>query len=681
VGALFQGFLLPPAGSPRRRVWLLLLPGSVVVALALAASLIGWLALGVEQAAGGERFSLLFPYLRPALELTQGLGRGLLAPLLAVLSLGGLWLALLRQPRVRRRRWLLLTALLALLVLDTGVDVAFTEGNGAVMDALNARSAPAFWGTALGLVGIYLLTMPLQFLNTYGQQRFALAWRDAATAALATGYLEGRAYFRLESDPDLITRLDNPDQRIAEDINRSVFSATDLAFGFSASLLSLGAYLLVLLRIGPVLVFTLLVATLVGNGVIVRLVRHLAGLNTRQQALEADYRYALVHVRSHAEGLAFLRGERPVALELRRRFTRLLANFERLIRWRTLLQQSSGLYGFLMQFVPYLVLSVAYFSGRVSLGQLTVASLAFSQVQASLSFLIDRADGFAGLFASLARISDLGSELGTGLETSLAPADSLPEDSPSSPAMAPAARINPDAASPAEGITTDAAALEPAWMEPRQPQPLLRLRGLEVRHPARPLALVRRLDLELASGERLLITGPSGCGKTSLLRVLGGLVPAAAGDLEWTGRPSLMVLPQKPYLPLGSLRDQLLFPAVALPGWDDGRLRGLLERVRLGELSRRTPDLAQREDWERLLSGGEQQRLAFARLLLHRPALVVLDEATSALDGTNEEHLYRLLIAAGCALISVGHRPSLRAFHQRELVLDGEGGWTLLALS
>ena len=220
-------------------------------------------------------------------------------------------------------------------------------------------------------IGIYLLTLPLQFLTSYGQKRFALAWREAGTTTMVGGYLADRAYYRLESDPQLQQQIDNPDQRIAEDIGNSVFSATDLAFGFCASLLSLAAYLLVLLGIGPLLVITLLAATLLGNGLILRLVRRLAGLSVRQQGLEADYRYALVHVRSHAESLAFLRGEAAVAQQLRRRFLRLLENFERLIRWRTLLEQCTGLYGFLMQFVPYLVLSAAYFGGRVSLGQLT----------------------------------------------------------------------------------------------------------------------------------------------------------------------------------------------------------------------------------------------------------------------------------------------------------------------
>lgn len=702
---LYQGFLLPRRPQRRALAWLPLLPCAATAALASAATAIGLAALLVEQLVGGARFAALFPYLRAPLQLFRRDGHAMLAPLIAAAALGLLVLLLRRLSAPLRRRWLALTALLALLVLSTGVDVAFTEGNGAVMDALNAREAGAFWGTALGLIAIYLLTLPLQFLTSYGQQRFALAWRDAGTTTMVGGYLRKRAYFRLESEAALAERIDNPDQRIAEDIGNSVFSATDLAFGFCASLLSLAAYLLVLLGIGPGLVVTLLVATLLGNGLILRLVRRLAGLSVRQQGLEADYRFALMHVRSHAESLAFLRGEAAVAQQLQRRFQRLLANLERLIRWRTLLAESTGLYGFLMQFVPYLVLSAAYFGGRVSLGQLTVASLAFGQVQASLSFLIDRADSFAALFASVERISSLGEAVGSGLETLPVPgpsADDAPEAPRAGEAMPERATQAAWARPPAAG--TGATAVPAA----NAAAPLLRLAQLIVSHPARALPLLHGLDLELHPGERLLVTGPSGCGKTSLLRVLGGLLPAGGGRITWPAPVSLIVLPQKPYLPLGNLREQLLFPSGCapqpntLPGptpkaeafWaggptalpplqaasDDAALQALLRRVHLQELAERHPDLAVEEDWERVLSGGEQQRLAFARLLLRQPDLVVLDEATSALDEANEAHLYGLLIAAGCALISVGHRPGLRKYHQRELRLDGHGGWKLVSL-
>lgn len=721
---LYQGFLLPPRPRRRALAWLPLLACAVSAALGGAATGIGLAALLVQQLVGAPRFEALFPYLRTPLQLFRSGGHALLAPLITLVALGLLTLLLRHLAEPLRRRWQALTALLALLVLSTAVDVAFTEGNGAVMDALNARSAAGFWGTALGLIAIYLLTLPLQFLTSYGQQRFALAWRDAGTGAMVDAYLRQRAYFRLESEAALAQTIDNPDQRIAEDIGNSVFSATDLAFGFCASLLSLAAYLLVLLGIGPLLVITLLVATLLGNGLILRLVRRLAGLSVRQQGLEADYRYALVHVRSHAESLAFLRGEAAVSQQLGRRFRRLLDNFERLIRWRTLLEQSTGLYGFLMQFVPYLVLSAAYFGGRVSLGQLTVASLAFGQVQASLSFLIDRADSFAALFASVERISSLGAALGNGLETlpqpspdhrgssqarsaaspgALSDQTSSPEEAERAPH--PAGALSAAAASAAAAAGSLDAPGSPARIESA---PLLRLEQLVVSHPDRARPLLQGLDLQLRPGERLLVTGPSGCGKTSLLRVLGGLLPAGGGRIAWPAALTMMVLPQKPYLPLGSLREQLLFPSgctpadaggqggahppelacgegpVTLPplsrASDDQALRRLLQRVHLQDLAGRHPDLAVEQDWERLLSGGEQQRLAFARLLLRRPELVVLDEATSALDEANEAHLYGLLIEAGCALISVGHRPGLRAFHQRELRLDGQGGWCLRTL-
>ena len=677
LARLFQGHLLPP-GRRRWRVALLLLPLALLTAVAGSACLIGLFALLLQAALGASRFAGLFPYLQPPLRLFLQDHHWLQAPAVALTALLAWRLALQRLLPALRQRWLALTGLLALLVLTTAVDVAFTEGNGAVMDALNARSASGFWGTALGLIGLYLLSVPLQYLYGTGQQRFALAWRTASTGALVAGWLRDCAYFRLESDPQRRQQLDNPDQRIADDIAHSVSTSTELAFGFGASLLSLAAYGLVLLGLGPALLLTLLLATLLGNGAILRLVRGLARLNSRQQALEAHYRYALVHVRSHAEGLAFLRGERRVGRELGRRFRRLRCNLERLIRWRNRLDQATALYAFLMQFVPYLVLSGAYFAGRVSLGQLTIASLAFGQVQASLSFLIDRADAFASLFASLGRISSLGDALGVGLHTA--------------PAAPPPAALQPPP--PGADVSREPAADATALA----PTPLLRLHQLEVRPPGRPEPLLRRLDLELRAGERLLITGPSGCGKTSLLRVLGGLLAPADGRLEWPDSPSLMVLPQRPYLPLGSLREQLLFPGgrPAGPGIDaaagpispppllgpsdDRALRALLARVRLEELLSRYGDLHAEEDWERLLSGGEQQRLALARLLLHQPDLAVLDEATSALDGPLEAHLYGLLLDCGCALLSVGHRPSLRDYHQRELRCDGEGGWRLLPI-
>lgn len=634
--SLAGDLLLPPAqgrSATTRSLWRLgalvlasgaLALGTAVVLLGAAAQLIAWL-LGPHQ------LDLAFPYLGRALRTYTTDRQGSVALAVALTGLAPWWLLQRRLAVDLRRRWLVLTLLLGLLVLSTAVDVAFTEGNGAVMEALNVRSAQRFWGTAAGLTAIYLLTQPVQFLTTYGQERFALLWRDRSSRTLWQAYLAGHAYYRLE----LAGSIDNPDQRIAEDIDRSVVRSTSLFFGFFASLLSLTAYVLVLFSISGVLVLTLLIATLAGNAAILQLVRRLASLSFRQQALEADFRFALMHLRSHAESVAFLRGEARERSGLERRFARLLVNLERVIRWRTFVGQGSGLYSFVMQFVPYLVLSGAYFGGRVSLGQLTVGSIAFGQVQVALSFLVDRADEFSGLFASLHRIGEL------------------------------------------RGATAAAAGATPT-PGLRNARPELVLEKLDIADPGGDGLLIRGLDLRLVAGQRLLITGPSGCGKTTLLRVLCGLVPAACGRLLTPSPQDWMVLPQKAYLALGSLRDQLLYTCpVQAPAPPDAELRRALTLARLDTLLSRYPDLDVEADWDQVLSGGEQQRLGFARLLLHPSPFVVLDEATSALDLETERHLYGLLLQADLAVISVGHRPSLETFHQRILRLDGHGAWSV----
>ncbi len=647
-----QPQLSQPPQAPQRPLlaFAVLLLVAVALALGLSALVIGAAAQLLDAVLGQARLDLAFPYLRSALNLSGSAQIRLLAVGLTLAGLLGAWLAARRLGRVLARRWLALAALVLVLVVATAVDVAFTEGNGAVMEALNVRSAERFWGTAAGLTAIYLVTLPVQYLNSYGQQRFALAWRDRTTTVLSDAYLSGQNYYHLESRAAGVGGIDNPDQRIADDIQRAVFSSTDLFFGFCTSLLSLAAYVLVLFQISGLLVLTLLVATVLGNGVIVQLVRRLATLGFRQQSLEADFRFALMHVRNHGESIAFLRGEAREARGLRGRFARVLLNLERVIRWRALVDQGTGLYGFLMQFVPYLVLSGAYFSGRVSLGQLTVGSIAFGQVQAALSFLIVRADDFSSLFASLHRIGELRGAM--------------------------ADRPRPTHASP-PGANPPGAIAAPGRAPER---PRLELCQLSVADPGGGPLLIERLDLRLERGERLLISGPSGCGKTSLLRVLCGLAPAAAGSFSGPSPSEWMVLPQAPYMTLGSLREQLLYGLpLEAPPLPDGVLREAMADAGLSSLGERYPDLGAQEDWARLLSGGEQQRLGFARLLLAARPFVLLDEATSALDLDAERQLYGLLQRHGIAVISVGHRPSLREFHQRLLRLDGHGGWRLEA--
>ena len=195
--------------------------------------------------------------------------------------------------------------------------------------------------------------------------------------------------------------------------------------------------------------------------------------------------------------------------------------------------------------------------------------------------------------------------------------------------------------------------------------------------PQSDRVLIRQISLEVSHAQRLLVVGPSGCGKTSFLRMVSGLWDPAQGTVERPPISELLFIPQKPYMILGSLREQLCYP-LQPDRFSDEQLRHVLEEVKLPALVQRYPDLDIKQDWPRLLSLGEQQRLAFARLLLNSPQFVVLDEATSALDVATEKHLYNLLAQREMAFVSVGHRPTLRSFHDTVLELDGQGGWKLI---
>jgi putative ATP-binding cassette transporter len=210
----------------------------------------------------------------------------------------------------------------------------------------------------------------------------------------------------------------------------------------------------------------------------------------------------------------------------------------------------------------------------------------------------------------------------------------------------------------------------------RDAQSLL-VRHVDLVPPGSDRRLIHDLSLEVAPSQRVLVVGPSGCGKTSFLRLVSGLWPPSAGEVERPPLSELLFIPQKPYMILGSLREQLCYPQDP-QRFSDEHLRSVLEEVRLGALVQRYPDFDIKQDWPRLLSLGEQQRLAFARLLLNSPRFVVLDEATSALDVSTEQHLYELLAQREMAFVSVGHRPTLKSFHNLVLELDGQGGWKLM---
>jgi putative ATP-binding cassette transporter len=326
-----------------------------------------------------------------------------------------------------------------------------------------------------------------------------------------------------------------------------------------------------------------------------------------------------------------------------------IRNYNRLIIWEALISVIQRSYDYFSRFLPWLVIAPIYFAKEVDFGVFGQASIAFSQVLFSVSYIVNNVDRLAAFSASISRlegfqgkVEQIGGEM-AALMDSQAAASSV------APLGADAGAVRPDS---------------------------ILVSHADVVPPRSGRTLIRDLSLEVTPGQRLLVVGPSGCGKTSFLRLVSGLWPPARGQVSRPPEGELMFIPQKPYMLLGSLREQLCYPQ-SVDRASDSQLRHVLEEVRLGELVHRYPDLDIKQDWPRLLSLGEQQRLAFARLLLNGPAFVVLDEATSALDVATEKRLYELLLQREMAFVSVGHRPTLKDYHDTVLELDGSGGWRL----
>ncbi|MDA0291615.1 MAG: ABC transporter ATP-binding protein/permease, partial [Cyanobacteria bacterium] len=429
--------------------------------------------------------------------------------------------------------------------------------------------------------------------------------------------------------------VDNPDQRISEDARNFTGTSLDFVVGVLEALLTFFSFIIVLWSISKSLTLALITYAIGGTTLIIYIGRKLVKLNYQQLKLEADFRYGLVHIRDNAESIAFYKGETQESQEAQRRLGGAIQNFDRLIIWQALINMIRRSYDYLSRFLPWIVIAPIYFAKKVDFGVFSQASIAFGMVFGSVSFIVNNIDQLAAFSASINRLE--------GFQSTI---ESLPV-----PALEAKERSNHSGS--------------------------ILLRDASVVPPGTNQVLVKNINLEVGPSQRVLVVGPSGCGKTSLLRLVSGLWPSGSGEVERPPLGELMFIPQKPYMLLGSLREQLCYP-LAQTRFSDSQLRNVLEEVNLAGMISRYPDLGIQQDWPRLLSLGEQQRLAFARLLLNSPQFAVLDEATSALDVATERRLYGLLAQRDMAFISVGHRPTLTAFHNTVLQLDGSGGWSLL---
>jgi putative ATP-binding cassette transporter len=525
----------------------------------------------------------------------------------------------------------MLVVLLLLTVAVNAMNVVFTDVSGTLMTALSGKNAPVFLHEMLILFVYYVIGTPIVVYAGYLQSLLGLYWRRWLTHRFLDDWLGGRAYYRINAE----RAVDNPDERISQDINSFANDALNYLLSVLGSLITFFSFVVMLWQISPLLMGVVVVYAVGGTVVTVWLGRPLFGLNFAQLRKEADFRFNLVHVRRNAESIAFYQGEAQEAAELRQRFREVVTNFRWLIGWQRNLGFFQTPYNYMIGLIPALVIAPLYFSGKAQFGTITQASMAFGQILGALTLVVGSFDGLSGFVARINRVA--------GFAQALRGEDRVP--SPQRPVL-----------EAAEG-------------------PSVVLDRVTLMTPRYERVLVRDLSAAVRPGEGLLVVGPSGAGKSSLLRAVAGLWTAGEGRVERPPLSEMMFLPQRPYMALGSLRRNLTYPGAAAVG--DDRLRAVLERVDLADLPERVGGLDAELDWADVLSLGEQQRVAFARLLLLRPRYAVLDEATSALDLPSEDRLYRLVVEGGTTLVSVGHRPSLRRYHRAVLELPGDGTWRL----
>ena len=532
-------------------------------------------------------------------------------------------------------RGLLLGVVLFLLAY-TGLSVVLNNKRGVLISSLSAQDEPRFWQTVIIFIGVLVIYAPLLAGYTYLRDRLSLQWRKWLTHRFVDNYFRDRAYYNLHISE---SEIDNPDQRIAEDVRSFTQESLTFLLVLVESVLSVIAFSSVLWGISKPLVFFLVLYALIGTLVTtVVFGKPLVKLNFEQLKKEANLRFSLVRIRENAEAIAFYRGEEQESNQVKHRFLDVFENVKRLLVWELNLNVLTNAYEFIPFVLPALVVAPAIFAGEMEVGKVSEAQGAFVRVFFSLNVVVARFQQLTTFGAGINRLYTF-AEFLEQTEATQASEEQKPQ---------------------IQTIEADRLAVE----------------HLSLQTPNYQRTLVEDLSIELPAGQGLLVMGASGCGKSSLLRAIAGLWHSGKGAIVRPESDQILFLPQRPYMVLGTLRDQLLYPNTHLEV-EDEHLKQVLEQVNLAGLDERFGGFDAEQDWADVLSLGEQQRLTFARLLLNKPNYAILDEATSALDLGNEERLYQHLREKGTTFLSVGHRSTLANYHQSVLELSQDKTWQL----
>ena len=550
------------------------------------------------------------------------------------------------RQRGDRLAWLLTASLVVLILVNLGAMYGINLWNRAIFDALEKRDS----GTVLHLAAVFF---PLAFasvlfgvINVWARMTTQRRWRAWVSDAVISRWLKNGRYYQL----NLVSGdHQNPEGRLTEDLRVSTDAPIDFAVGVLQAALSAVTFIAVLwtiggaleiavggfdLRIPGFLVIAAVFYAVLASGAMTVVGKRFVAVSEDRNQAEADYRYQLTRVRENGESIALLGGEEEERAGINRSLHTVLLRWRDLCRQHmktTIVSQSSSL---IAPVVPLILCAPKFLDGTMSLGVVMQAASAFTIVQAAFSWLVDNYPRLADWNASARRIASLMVSL-----------DALEK-----------AETGDGFNRIARGETDDAA---------------MKLINFSVALDD-GTAVVGDTEIVINKGERVLVAGESGTGKSTLVRAISGLWPWGGGEIQIQRDSRLFLLPQRPYIPTGTLRRAVAYPGAA-EDWEPEQIKDILDKVGLAHLKDKLEEDA---PWDQTLSGGEKQRLTIARVLLHRPDIIVLDEATSALDPKSQDELMKLLSEAmeGLTIISVGHRPELEQFHSRKIVLERRSG-------
>jgi putative ATP-binding cassette transporter/heme-transporting ATPase len=531
--------------------------------------------------------------------------------------------------------WGMLALMVLSIILLVSVDAFASFWNRHVLDIVIeqrdlSKYLETLWLSSFLIVLITCLVALAQFVR----KKVALDWYKWLSNNTLKQYLSDRAYYKI----GFTSGLENPDQRLSQEIE----PITTITLRFLTTLLEKSlqmiTFLVILWTISQEITIYLVIYTISGNFIAVYLTQELNKINRAELNSKAEYNYALTHVRDHAESIAFFRGEEQEEKIIERRFNNIIKNAEQRINWERFQDLFNRGYQSAISVFSMFILTPMFIQDKIDFGEISQASLCCFLFSNALGQLVSEWGTSAKLSNYIERLASFSDGL---KRVSLEPKN-------------------------LGRITT---------VEDNR----LAFENFTLQTPDYEKVIVENLSLSVPSGKGLLIVGPSGRGKSSLLRAIAGLWNAGTGRLVRPDLEEMLFLPQRPYIILGTLRDQLLYPHTT-DQITDQELEKILEKVNLQHLLTQTNVFDKQVNWENILSLGEQQRLAFARMLVTRPSFAILDEATSALDLINEESLYQQLQQTQTTFISVGHRESLFNYHQWVLELTENSRWQLLSV-